>query len=137
MVQITEQETYALLSSSLHFDNFIYLSIGWAGCSLLHRLSSSCNKWERLSSRSAPASHCGGFSSGEARALGHVASGVVKGLHCPKAHGINLLPCFLHWQEDSLPLSYQEAPPSHFKLELHSLATAVPSLFGSREWFHG
>ena len=54
-----------------------------------------------------------------------------------------LLPCFLHWQEDSLSLSYQEAPSLHFKLELHSLATVVPNLlapgngFMDNNFFHG
>ena len=41
---------------------FIYLFFTVVGSSLLHRLSSSCGEWGLLSSCSAQASHCSGFS---------------------------------------------------------------------------
>ena len=43
---------------------------------------------------------------------------VAHGLSCPLAYGIFLdqgsNPCRLHWQEDSLPLSYQGSPIVNF-----------------------
>lgn len=49
-------------------------TFAWAGSWLLRRLFSSCSKWGLLSSYSARASHCGGFSGCRARALGAGAS---------------------------------------------------------------
>ena len=62
-----------LLVDYLIFDNFIFIylfSFGCAVSSLLYRLSSSCGERGLLSSCSAGASHCGGFSCCRARTLG-------------------------------------------------------------------
>ena len=54
---------------------FIYLFIlGCAGSLLLRRHFSSCGERGLLSSCSAQASHCGGFSCRRAQALGHIGS---------------------------------------------------------------
>ena len=77
-------------------------------------LDFSCGKQGLLSSCSVQASRCCGFSC-EAQALGLWPSvAVAHGLSCSRACGIfpdqemNL--CLLHWQADSLPLSYQRSP---------------------------
>ena len=57
------------------FFNFIYLfGFGYAGSSLLHRLSSSCSKQGVSSSSSVRASHPGGFSCCGTQALGYMGS---------------------------------------------------------------
>ena len=78
-----------------------------------------------LSSRSAQASRCRGFSCCGARALGHAGSvGVARGLSCSATRGIfphrGSNPCLLHWHVDSPPLSYQGSPCTCFeKIHTH------------------
>ena len=92
----------------LNFYLFIHSFIfDCAGSSLLHGLFSSCSEWRLLSSCSARASHCSGFSCG-ARAVGAQASVfVARGLSCPAARGIvpeqESNACLLHWPADILP----------------------------------
>ena len=90
---------------------------------------SSCREWRLLCSCGTWASHCSGFSCG-AQALGtgasvlaasrsyHAGSNAVQRLNCSAACGIfpekGLSPCLLHYQVDSLPLSYQGSPPNNF-----------------------
>ena len=100
---------------------------GFAGSSLLRKLLSSCGEWRLLSSCSVWASHYSDFSCCRAGAVGHVGSVVVapsiqstdsivvvQGFSCSTSCGISLDQgsnlCLLHWQADSLPLSYQERP---------------------------
>ena len=67
-----------------------------------------------LSRCGAQASHCGGFSRCRAQALERRPVLVVHELSCSLACGIfldqGLNLCLLHWQADSLPLSYQGSP---------------------------
>ena len=95
------------------FFQIIYLFIlGSAGYLLLHRLFSSCGERETLSSCSARASHCSGFSCCRAWALGaQDLVAMAHGLSCSKSCGIFLdqgsNPCLLHWQAESLPPTHQ------------------------------
>ena len=56
---------------------------------------------------------------------------VVHGLHCSEACGIfmdqGLNPCFLRWQEDSLPQSHQGSPV--FILKVFIECVTIPLLF--------
>ena len=85
---------------------FIYF-FGCTGSLLLLGLFSSCSEWGLLSTGGARASHFCRFSCCGAQASEH-------GLSCSKACGIfldqGLNPCLLHWQADSLPLSYHGSP---------------------------
>ena len=81
----------------------------------LCRLFSSCSEQGLLSSCSARASHCGGFSRCRARVPDVRAPVVaVQELSCPTAHGIlpdqGSNPCLLHWQADLQPLDHQGSP---------------------------
>ena len=67
------EKTKISIDLGIFLNNFIYLSIfGCAGSLLLHRLLSSCSNQGLLSSCSAWASCCSGFSCCKARALGHM-----------------------------------------------------------------
>ena len=129
MASFPVQKSVSFIRSHLfvHFfkihDSFSkYLCIFWlcwvfaAACGL-----SLIAEWRLLSSCSAWASHCGGFSrcgqalGVQASVLQHASSVVVVlGLSCLKECGIfldygsNLCP--LHWQADSLPLNHQGSP---------------------------
>ena len=98
---------------NIYFINlFIHLFLAVLGLHCCAWAFSSCKDWGLFSSCGVGASHCGGFSSCGAWALGawaseswHVCSvGVVRELCCPVAHGIflgqesNLCP--LHWPVD-------------------------------------
>ena len=108
----------------------IYLFIYFGLCWVFAGLSFSCTKQGLLSSCSARASHCGGFSCCGAQALEHMGSVVgasrlqstgsivvAHRLRCSPACGIfpdrGLNQCLLHWQVDSLPLSHQGNPASN------------------------
>ena len=90
--------TILLLSQIFTFFFFFFLAI-WA--------FSSCIKRELLSSYDVRAPQCGGFSCHGAQTLGHRFS-------CSAAWGIFscqwLSQCLLHWQVNSLSLSYQGSP---------------------------
>ena len=80
---------------------------------------SSCRQQGLLSSYTTRASHCGGFSSCGAWAVGHVGSVLVAHrLSCSTACGSFLdqgsNPYPLHWQADSSPLSHQGSPSDPF-----------------------
>ena len=82
----------------------------------------SCNE-QGLLCYGALTSHCCGISCCRARALGEQASVVTAHrFSCPTACGIpldqGLNLCLLHWQADSLPLSYQGSPCSFLKYKL-------------------
>ena len=130
------EKTKISIDLGIFLNNFIYLSIfGCAGSLLLHRLLSSCSNQGLLSSCSAWASCCSGFSWCRARALGHMgfrscgvwpqelqlvgsrATGAAvkaQGLSYPAACGIfpdqGWNPCPLHRQAGSLPLNQQRSP---------------------------
>ena len=78
----------------------------------------SCGSWG-LPCCSAWTSHCSGFSSFGAQALGLLGSvAVVQGLGCHTACGIFLEPewnpCPQHWQVDSQPLDHHRSPALDF-----------------------
>ena len=102
---------------------------------------SSCSKRGLLSSCGAWASHCSGFSSCWARALGRAG---FSGWSQPLEQGLNscgagawLLhmcgifpdqgsnPCLLHWQADSLPLSHQRSPVLLFQTDYSLLGSPL------------
>ena len=89
----------------------IYLLLGCSGFCQAQAFS-SCSEQGLLSSCSARASHCGGFSLCRASAPDARAPVIaVQGLSCPAAHGIlpdqGSNPCLLHWQADFQPLDHQ------------------------------
>ena len=111
---------------------FIYFIFGCAWSSLLCTLFSSCGEWGLLSIFCSWTYHCGGFpccgawplecvsfSSCGSWVLEHRLVVVMLALICSMACGIlpdqGSNPCILHWQADSLPLSYQKNPHS-FKI---------------------
>ena len=113
-----------------------FLFISCTGSSLLLGLFSNCSEPGLLSSFRVQASHCRGFllQSTSSRARGFSTCGswaveqsstvVAQGLSCSSACGIfpdqgpNV--CLLHWQADSLPLSYQGSPMMvNFMCQLH------------------
>ena len=96
---------------TISFD-FVVVVLGLPCCM---RAFATCSKLELLSSYAVRASHCSGFSSCRAQALGTRALAVVaQGLNCSRAHrilpeqGSNSYP--LHWRVDSHPLYHQESP---------------------------
>ena len=93
----------------------IYLVLASLGLGCCMWAVSCGREWGLLSSCSAQASHCSGFSSCRARALDTRASiVVVHGLSCSVAceifpgQGLNL--CLLLWQVDSQSLARQRSP---------------------------
>ena len=105
--------------------SLIYFIFGCATSSLLCRLFSRCSEWGLLSGCSTRTSHCCGSSCRKAQSLGCVGVSSCGSqalehrlssweLSCSTAYEIFLAqgsnPCLLHWQVDSLPLSYQESP---------------------------
>ena len=102
---------------SLSFCKFIFGCVGLCCCVWAF---SSCSKPGQLSSCSAQASHCSGFSCCRAQALGAWASlAVALGLSCFTACWIfqdqesNLCP--LHWSVDSQALDHQGSPKISLK----------------------
>ena len=111
------------------FLNYFWLC--WISVALWY--FSSCSKQGALLSSCGPLASRGGFSCGGAQVLGHVSSAVAAPglqstgsvvmahrLSCPAACGIfpdqGSSTCLLHWQADSLPLSYQGNHVSSFNL---------------------
>ena len=82
------------------------------GCTrslLLCGFFSSCAEWGLLPSCDAWASYCSGLSCCRARALDHRLNSCGSQAHMwdfPEKQNL----CLLHWQADSLPLSYQGSP---------------------------